>query len=277
MTLPPLNDAIAFALASVVDDAQMDRRDPSHSDIQFCITQWKLTQGDPNAQGQTVGKAKRVRAALTWAIEHSSENGRGFVGQLVAMVRSHGGFRTGSPNYVGEEAITSLRDALASEGFVLTSDGELQSAALDALSGTELTEALAAYVRRAQKGAEDAALVVGTGKDLLEAISAHVLCECWGQTPAQSNFPTLLGQAFVALDLKTAAEKAVDGEPPQHRLHRALYEAACAVNTLRNKQGTGHGRAWLPSLTAEEARHATQVMGVLGDLLLRTLRKKKGP
>ena len=46
--------------------------------------------------------------------------------------------------------------------------------------------------------------------------------------------------------------------------------------TLRNKQGTGHGRPWLPSVTAEEARHATQVMGVVGDLLLRAMREKLG-
>jgi hypothetical protein len=275
MNLPPLNDPIAFALSSIVDDAQKDRRDPSHSDIEFCITKWNLTPGDPNAQGQTVGKLKRVRAVLGWAIEHATDNGRGFVGQLVAMVRTHGGFRAESPNYVGEEAITSLRDAMASEGFVLTSDGELRPTALDTLSGTELTDALAAYVRRAQKGADDAALVVGTGKDLLEAVAAHVLRECWNNSNPPHNFPALLGQAFVALGLKTPADNPVNGEPPQHRLQRALYDAACAVNTLRNKQGTGHGRPWLPSVTSDEARHATQVMGVVGDMLLRTLREKK--
>ena len=139
---PPLNDSIALALARVVDDAQAGRREPSHSDIQFCITAWKLAQGDPASQGQTVGKAKRVRSVLTWAIEHSFENGRGFVDQLVSLVRSCGGFRLGSPNHVGDEAVTSLREAMASEGFVLTSDGELRPAALDAMSGAELTKSL---------------------------------------------------------------------------------------------------------------------------------------
>ncbi|MCG3177992.1 MAG: hypothetical protein BIFFINMI_00315 [Phycisphaerae bacterium] len=276
MNLPPLNDAIAFALANVVDDAQKDRRDPSHSDIEFCITRWRLTAGDPNSQGQTVGKLKRVRSVLGWAIEHSYEDGCGFVSQLLAMVRTHGGFRPDSPNYVGQDAVVSLREVMASEGFSLTSEGELRPAALDALEGTELTDALGAYVRRAQKGAEDAALVVGTGKDLLEAIAAHVLRECWNTANPPHNFPAALGQAFVALDLKTPADTAASGEPPQHRLQRALYDAACAINTLRNKQGTGHGHPWLPTVTAEEARHATQVMGVVGELLLRTLRKKKG-
>lgn len=272
---PPLNDSIAFALARMVGDAQKERRDPSHSDLDFCIGECKLTQGDPRSHGQPVGKVKRVRSVLTWAIEHSYENGQRLVGQMTALIRGCGGFRAGSPNYVGEEAMTCLRDALGSEGFILTSEGEIHPRALESLSGTELTDALASYVRRAQRGAEDAALVVGTGKDLLEAAAAHVLLECWGQDPAQANFPTLLGQAFVALGLKTSADTPVIGEPPQHRLQRALYDAACAVNTLRNKQGTGHGRPWLPSITAEEARHATQVMGLVGDLLLRTLRENR--
>ena len=316
---PPLNDAVAFALARIVDDAQTDRRDPSHSDLQFCVVRWTLTPGDPNSQGQTVGKAKRVRSVLTWAIEHSYENGCGFVDQLVpwifdyytkldfspahkihkihalrmvsassalsscfcyrglvSLVRTCGGFRDESPNYVGEEAIKGLRDAMASEGFVLASDGDLRPAALDTLSGTALTDALASYVRRAQRGADDAALMVGAGKDLLEAVAAHVLYECFGISNPPHNFPTALGQAFVALDLKTSADRPANGEPPQYRLQRALYDAACAVNTLRNKQGTGHGRPWLPSVTAEEARHATQVMGVVGDLLLRAMREKLG-
>jgi len=273
--LPPLNDSIAFALARLVDDAQKERRDPSHSDIEFCITKSKLTQGDPNSQGQTVGKAKRVRAVLSWAIENSFDDGRGFVDQLVAMVRSHGGFRVESANYVGNDAIAGLREPMASEGFVLASDGELRPAAIDSLSGVELTEALEAYVRRAQRGAEDASLLIGTGKDLLEAIAAHVLRERWNTNTPPHNFPTLLGQAFVALELKTPADKPVDGEPPQHRLQRGLYEAACAVNTLRNKQGTGHGHPWLPSVSAEEARLVTQVMGVVGGLLLRILKREK--
>lgn len=276
MAKAPLNDGIAFALARMVDDAQRERRDPSHSDIQFCVTKCGLTEGDPSSQGQTVGKAKRVRSILTWAMEHSYTNGCSFVEQLLSLIRSCGGFRPESANYVGEEAVANLQKEIASEGFMITSEGEIRPAVLDTLSDTELTEVLESYVRRAQKGSEDAALVIGTGKDLLEAISAHVLRQCWDSTEISHGFPTALGQAFVALDLKTSVDKPVNGEPPQHRLQRALYDAACAVNTLRNKQGTGHGRPWLPTVSIEEARHATQVMGIVGDLLLRSLKRKKG-
>lgn len=39
--------------------------------------------------------------------------------------------------------------------------------ALQNLSGVELTKALKSYIHRAQRGIRDAALVTGTGKDLL--------------------------------------------------------------------------------------------------------------
>lgn len=275
---PPLNDAILFALARLIDDGQQEnKREPTHSDIEFCITKWKLTVGDPKTQGQVVGKAKRVRAILSWAIENDLEAGRGFVEQLIALVRSCGGFRPDSPNFVGEDAVRGLREPLATEGFILASDGELRPQVLDTVTGAALTTALEAYVRRAQRGSEDAALLAGTSKDLVEATAAHVLLELQGNANPPHNFPTLLGQAFVALGLKTSAHKVENGETPQHRLQRALFDAACAINTLRNKQGTGHGRPWVPSVTTSEARHAVQVMGSVAELMLITLKQKKSP
>ena len=202
----PLSDATLIAVAKLVDDAQSDAsREPTHSDLEFQIKRAGLAAADPKSQGQTVGKAKRVRAVLSWALDHAPDKGEALIAALVTMVRAKGGFRPSSPNYVGSEAITDAMEAFRLEGFTLTSDGELQPTAVDTLTGTKLTDALEAYVRRARRGSEDAALLVGTGKDLLEATAAHVLSECFGQYPQQANFPTLLGQAFTALGLATPA------------------------------------------------------------------------
>jgi hypothetical protein len=64
----PISDAIIVAVASIVDDAQTATREPSHSDIEFQMSRAGLGPGDPKNQGQTVGKAKRVRAALYWGL-----------------------------------------------------------------------------------------------------------------------------------------------------------------------------------------------------------------
>jgi len=269
----PVNDAIIVAIARLVDDAQSGTREPSHSDLEFQINRVGLGGGDPKAQGQVVGKAKRVRAVLSWGVDNAPDKAEAFVAALIGLLRGKGGFRSGSSNFVGEEAILDAREAFRLEGYVLSEDGELYASALDNLTGVQLTTALEAYVRRAQRGSEDGALLVGTGKDLLEATASHVITEKYGHYSQQANFPTLLGRAFTALGLATPQSPAQTGEAPQRRVERSLYEAGCAVNALRNKTGTGHGRPFVPSVSDDEARAAVQLIGIVSGLLLRALKK----
>jgi len=158
--------------------------------------------------------------------------------------------------------------AFAAEGYELSSDGDLRPRLLDSLTGLELPDALDAYVRRAKRGAFDAALVTGTGKDLLEAVAAHVLQQRYGAYSTTSNFPTLLGQVFVALGLATPQDPVIPSEAPQRRIERTLYELACGINQLRNKAGTGHGRPWVATVTEAEARMVTEHMGIIAERLL---------
>jgi hypothetical protein len=235
----PVNDEIIVAVARLVDDAQSNRRDPSHSDIEFRIKNAGLTAGDPVSQGIVVGKAKRVRATLSWGLENAPNRAEVFVAGLIAHVKGCGGFRKGSPNFVGEEAIEDAAQALRAEGYVLSADGDLGPVVVDTLAGTALTAALEAYVRRARRGSEDAALLVGTGTDLLEATAAHVISERYGSYSDRANFPTLLGETFTVLNLATPQTPVQPSEPPQRRLERALYEAGCACKCPAKQ--TGHG------------------------------------
>jgi len=264
----PLTDSVIIAVARLVDDAQTETREPSHSDIEFQIQRSRLGAGDPKAQGQLVGKAKRVRGTLSWALENDHAAGESLVENIISLIRGCGGFRSPSPNFVGSEAIENAVAAFRSEGFVLTSDGELHAVVLESLSGAALTDALHVYVRRAKRGADDAALLTGTGKDLLEAIAAHILVERFGSYPRGANFEGLLGQAYVAMGLFTPKHPAQPGEAPQRRIERSMFDLACSVNALRNKVGTGHGRPWLPNVTDTEARAAIQFMGTIAEWLL---------
>ena len=276
MSKLPINDTAIYALARLVDDSQSERRDPSHSDIEFQISRAQLESADPNKQGgPPVGKAKRVRSVLSWAIDSNPPKAELFAAGIISTVKSCGGFREQSPNYVGREAIDNLAAALKPLGVIIGSDGSVSQIALESLSGKELTAALRGYIDRAKKGIEDGALVVGTSKDLIEAVSAHVLEELWGSYSTIANFPTLLGQAFLALDMMTPAQKLAPGEHQRARMERSIYETACAVNNLRNKQGTGHGRPWLPDLRPSEVRFAIEFIGVLSELMIDNLEKKK--
>jgi hypothetical protein len=271
----PVNDTIIYSLARLVDDAQKDRRDPSHSDIEFQINRAALIHVDPNKDGSPVGKAKRLRTVLNWAIENDVTKAEKLAAGIISSVKGCGGFRASSPNFVGADAIADLSAALRPEGVVLGEDGSMSPLALDSLSGRNLTQALRGYVNRAKKGIEDAALVVGTSKDLMEAVAAHVIQELWGSYPSMANFPSLLGQAFVALEMATPAQAPTQGEHQRCRLERSLYETACSINNLRNKQGTGHGRPWVPDLRAAEARAAVEFIGAISELMLDNLERKK--
>lgn len=273
----PLSDSVIFAVARLVDDAQTDTREPSHSDLEFQIGRARLTAGDPKTQGQLVGKAKRIRGVLSWALENAPSNGEILVESLLSFLRASGGFRPGSSNYVGAEAITNVIEAFRSEGFTLTPDGELQPQLLENLSGLALSAALESYIRRAKRGAEDAALLSGTSKDLLEATAAHILVERNGGYPQGANFEGLLGMAFVAIDLVTPQHPVQQGESPQRKAERAMFSLACGVNAMRNKLGTGHGRPWLTNITDVEARAAIQFMGTIAEWLLHAHARKAGP
>ncbi|VVE88139.1 abortive infection family protein [Pandoraea bronchicola] len=270
----PIDDSIIAAVAQLIDDSKGggERREPSHSEIDFYISRANLSHFDPKAQGQTVGKAKRVRATLHSALEECPANGSKLIGLLMAKVRACGGFRHDSPNFVGIEAITNAQAAFASSGIRLLGDGQVLPLVLSNLKGRDLTKALQIYAERAQRGAADAALVTGTGKDLLEAVAAHVVQTIFGHYSTSDNFQILMGSAFAALNLAVPETPLSKDEPAARPLERALFQSAVAVNKLRNREGTGHGRPWVTSLTDAEAKAAIETAGTVSTYLLAKLK-----
>lgn len=272
MNKAPLNDEIAVVISRMVDDAMIqNKREPSHYDIESEFRKVGLLHADPRQKNTPVGKAKRVRAVLNWAVENNLEAGERLVYLLLSLVRSFGGFRINSPNYIGEEVISDLVNSFKEVGYILGHDGILSIAILDNLNSVEKHKVLNSYAIRARKGVEDAALITGTSKDLMEAVAAYIIQEKWGSYSTQNNFSTLLGQAFTGLGLATTFDEKEIKESAQRRVERALYELACSINSLRNKEGTGHGRPFLSSVTEEEARLAIESIGLISEFLLAKL------
>ncbi|HYO61258.1 MAG TPA: abortive infection family protein [Actinomycetota bacterium] len=267
----PLTDAIVFALSHAVNDSQAEKREPTHSDLLFLFQSAQLEHADL-PKSPPVGKAKRVRAVLSWALENDLEKGGRLVTSLLASIRGCGGFRVGSPNFIGADAIDNLNASFASEGFEVTQDGELQPLLLDDFVNPATPDVLASYARRAARGVADAVLVVGTGKDLIEATAAYVLVKRRGAYQERDNFPTLLGEAFTEAGLATPQTPATPAEPKSRSFERRLFEAACEVSRLRNKEGSGHGRPFVPTVSDAHARAAAQTAGTVAELLLQSIR-----
>lgn len=267
----PVDDEIVYTISRLVEDSN-SRREPSHYAIGQLLAKVGLSHVDPNKSGaSSVGKTKRVQAVLSIAIEELPDAAELFAAGLLSLVRGSGGFRQSSPNFVGKEVITNLISSLKRHGIVLSEDGNVSPSLLDNLTGQKLTDALNLYIRRAKRGHEDAALLIGTSKDLIEAVCAHVVTEIYGSYSSKDNFPTLIGTAFAALKLTTPADPIVHGEPTNKGLERSLFELACSVNRLRNKQGTGHGRPFLPTVSEEEAKLSIESIGIVSEYLMSKL------
>ena len=270
MAIAPLSDPI---VAAVADLFHADRWQPSHDDLMSQFRRVGLAAADPRTTVSMIGKRKRVRGVLLHALDHNRPAGERLVPNLVGLVKGAGGFRPESEFYVGDETFANARMAFRAEGFMLDSDGGLRPLVLDALDGHELDRALLAYVRRAQRGADDAALLTGTSKDLLEATARRVIAKGGGSYQG-FDFPGTLYHAFYAAGLEPPAPRLVDAinremDPdPRKGFVQSLYILGCAVNRLRNDQGSGHGRPFPATVTDPEARAAVEAMGLISELLL---------
>ncbi len=270
MGAPMLNDEVMTALARFFDEG----RGPSHDELDRLVTRAGLRSADPRASGDTtVGKMKRIRAVLGYAIDNEPAKGAALVKSLVGSLRACGCFRGGSDQFAGEASVDALRSSLRNLGMDLDASGTLRPTLLENLEGTELTDALWAYVRRARTGADDPELVIGTAKNLEEAAARHVLKEKTGQYPTHGNFPTALAQAFMLLGLSPSTHQ-LDRDP-YRALQEAIYLLGCAVNRLRNEKGDGHGRPEEAVATRLEGRLSSEAAALVTELLLSALARQK--
>ena len=224
----------------------------------------RLGVAEPDDQG----KEMLVRSIMRQIIDGDPMVGEKFVTSFVAAVRACGGFFPDDENFIGEGEVRRLQHAFHREGWTLDDYGALQPRVLSGLDGRELTEALRAYVRRAQRGAGDAELVIGTSKCLEEAVARHVLNEATGGYSASMDFVSTLFAAYDRLGL--AAPHTTDhlDADPYRELEIAIYFVGRAVNRLRNDRGDGHGRPTPPVATALEARLTAAGAALVAELLL---------
>ncbi|MDE3103267.1 MAG: abortive infection family protein [Chloroflexota bacterium] len=262
-------------LASVLPRFCEDQGGPSHDEIDRLIRRAgfdPLVVGARRVDGDSVGKMKRLRDAFGHALDHASDKGWQLCLTFMAAVKAAGRFRVGTEEYVGEHVISAARDAFSSVGYELDVEGNLRPRLIEDLGSLEAHAVLLTYVRRAQRGASDAAHVTGTSKDLLEATARHVLLQRLSDYRPKDDFPTTLFNAFYQLELKPAPELLSKLSGDSHEaVEQCLYLLANAVNRLRNAEGTGHGRPTPPRLSDDEARLTVQAMGLISQFLLNKL------
>lgn len=245
MTAAPLTDDVAAAVAGFFHGGE----GPKHSAISRIVTSAGYSDGyvySPDGDGPN--KETRVLQAFARA-RREPGNGRRLVEGLLSALRHERLLGvTGSERSANEER---LREALGRCGWYLDDDGVLHAfAGVDVDSGGR--EALDEQLKRLRASTADPALLIGTAKDMLEAVAKFVLEETGIPVPSSIPFDQLWHIARERLGvLPERVDPSLPGYKAIQAIHQSSWTIARNVNDLRNLQGTGHGRT-LPTGVSED-------------------------
>jgi hypothetical protein len=221
----------------------------------------------------------RVRTVLTEAVQTNGVGGTRLVETLLARMRVRGCFDPHSENYPrsGAPVVTSAQRAFQRIGWTLDDEDRLSPEVLTGLDHHQQRRAIEATIDRIRRSPNDAALLMGTAKELLETTARYVLEEVGQPARRDAGFAELLHFARERLDL--LPQQVSQGNPAGRtvrEVYDGLWKVARAVNELRNAEGTGHGRTKLPTVSAETARVVVHAASLLSALLLDTLDSRYG-
>lgn len=258
-----LSEDLVSLLPLCVANVRGRSRGPSKTQIRAIADRCGLT-----APEEDLGKEMLARALMVDAVTGAPSAGEAFVSKFITAARASGVFMPSSDDYLGDDLVCRIKAAFDREGWLLDGDGVLRPKLLDGLAGRELTVALRRYVTRAQRGADDPELVIGTAKCLEEAVARHALEEAAEGYAQDLDFVATLHMAFDRLGLATPKTTDRLHEDPYNELVIAIQLLGRAVNRLRNDRGDGHGRPSPAVASALEARLSASAAALVSDLLL---------
>lgn len=269
MPSAPVSDDIAAALAAFFHRGE----GPSHSTVSRVLTAAGLNDNyeyKPDVVG--VSKEQRVLRAFNRAAREGG--GRRLVEGLLSALRHSGLIGVAEPDRTDDER--RLRLALGRSGWLLTEDGQL-----NAFAGADLDtggrEALEENLRRLRSSTADPALLIGTAKDLLEAVAKFVLEESGITMPASASFDQLWHVARERLGvLPERVDQAIPGFEAIRAIHQSSWTIARNVNELRKLQGTGHGRTLPTGVSEDLALLVVREACSVADYMLRQLDRQHG-
>lgn len=224
---------------------------PRHTDISAVFGQFGFDDVDPYDPVEgTPNKETRVRVVIGAAVGRP-RRARPLIEGLLAEMRAHGSFERSSSAY-DELSVQSLRQALLRTGWELTDGGTLGPVGIiDVQTGGR--QAIDDQLGRLHRATDDPALLLGTAKDLLEAVAQSVLEELEFPYRAKADYAELWYLARERLGIHPRdIDVSVPGGPHVRQILQSAWAIADSVNALRASHGTGHGRTLLPSGVSAE-------------------------
>ncbi len=270
MSQLPLSSEIAAALGRFF----FAGNGPSHSTLGRAFTAAGYGNDDPYDPGAgTPNKEQRVLAVAV-AATRRQDGAAKLLSELLTALRVHGCFESRADEYSDEVAL--LRRSLRKQSWILDDDGYASPAGrVDLETGGR--EALDEQLARIQRNVDDPGALLGTAKDLLEAISKFVLEERGMLPQRRLDFDEGL---HLALDQLGLLPTLADASRPGGKQLRAIYQSAktvaSTVNELRNLQGAGHGRTLPTGVSSETGLYVIREAAHVAELMLGTRDRQMG-
>lgn len=242
----PVSEEVAGALAAYFHGGS----GPSHSKLTSAFLQGGYSDIAPYDQ-TTTSPNKETRVQLTvLAAVRRPDRARSLVDAILVALRLGGQFDRDWQGF-DETKFRRLSQAFARLGWALAADGVLAP-----LSGIDLTtggrDALDEQLGRLRRSTDDPGALIGSAKDLLEAVAKFVLEELGLPVSKSASFDHLW---YLARDRLGILPTQIDGSLPGGKAIRAVVQSSWTiaeqVNVLRGVQGAGHGRT-LPTGVSPE-------------------------
>jgi hypothetical protein len=275
MTTPPISQEIGAALAGFF----FGGGGPSHSKLTRVFMAGGYGDDDPyvppaNGKLGTPNKEQRVLQVFATAVRKPA-GARALVEAMLTDLRVFGSFTADHANY-SPEAVKSAQRAFSRKGWVLGDDGLLAPmAGIDLSTGGR--HALDEQLARLRRSTEDPGALLGSSKDLLEAVAKFVLQEMGLPLSGKENFNHLW---YLSRERLNLLPQNVDANIPGHESVRAVLQSAWAiadqVNELRKIQGAGHGRTLPTGVTRELALLIVREACSVAEFMLTSLDRQLG-
>lgn len=266
----PLNREIGAALGRFF----FAGRGPSHSTLSRAFTAAGYGGDDPyDPVAGTPNKEQRV-LVVTETATRRQQGAAKLVSEMLTALRVHGCFESRAAEFTDEVAL--LRRSLSKQNWTLDDDGyAVPAGRVDLETGGR--EALDEQLARIQRNVDDPGALLGTAKDLLEAISKFVLEERGMLPQRRVDFDEGLHLALDHLGLlPTLADASRSGGKQLRAIYQSAKTVASTVNELRNLQGAGHGRTLPTGVSPETGRYVIREAAHVAELMLGTHDRQMG-
>ena len=274
MTKPPVSQDIAAALASYWHGRSGPG--PSHSKLTSVFLAAKLADVAPEAPigEQGLNKEQRVQRTVMAAVRRPA-SARVLIDGLLSSLRTNGQFDSEGYGYDASK-FRALAQAFARQGWSLTASGELMPAdGIDFETGGRA--ALDEQLARLRQNTDDPGSLLGTSKDVLEAVAKFVLKEIGVPNHDRMSYDELWHHARDRLGiLPEQIAHSVPGAASIKAIMQSSWTIVKQVNILRNLQGAGHGRTLPTGVSPEQALLVVREACSMAEFTLATLDRQRG-